>query len=220
MFWILNRPNPGKERTPVKKQWTLLAAVGAVVMSGVMFFSQRDVDAQSASGPTAVAVVDLNNVINGSKQFQSLQAEQQSRDASRAEEAQSKQAELEKLKADLDLLAPGTPAHENKTRDLLEKAAAAQGWNSVAQQLENSRRSREFLALYESANKASAAVAQDRGLDIVLATGQLPDMQQLARAEAQQIAAILQNRKVIYNKANVDITQAVLTRMNADFDAK
>ncbi len=204
----------------MNKQWTMMAAVGAVVLAGVFFMTQREVDAQSAADKTAVAVVDLDEVIKGSKQFQALQSEQQSRVTARENEAKGKQAELEKLKADLDLLAPGTSAHESKTQELLEKAAAAQGWNSVSQQLEASRRAREFLALYEAANKASAAVAQDRGIDVVLSTGQLPDMAQLARAEAQQIMAILQNRKVIYSKDAVNLTQAVVSRMNADFDAQ
>ena len=83
--------------------------------------------------------------------------------------------------------------------------------------MENSQRSREFLALYEAASAAVAQVAQDRGIDIVIVTSELPDMAQLARAESQQIAAILQNRKVLYSKDSADITQAVLARMNADF---
>lgn len=199
------------------KRWTTGAALAAVVLVGVVLTGQRGLEAQDAMSPTTVSVVDLNAVINGSRQYAAMQANQADREARRQEEGQTRQTELEKLKGDLDLLAPGSAAHESKQRELLEKAAGAQAWNNVSQQLENNQRSREFLGLYESANAAAAAVAQDRGIDIVMVTGQLPDLQQLARAEAQQIAAILQNRKVLYAADDVDITQATLARMNADF---
>ncbi len=202
----------------MNKQWMIGAALAAIVLVGITFSGQQGVvDAQATSVPTAVAVVDINAVITGSKRNAALQADQATRDQTRKTEGQAKQTQLEKLKSDLDLLAPGSSAHNAKTRELLELAATAQAWNTVGQQMENSQRSREFLALYEAASAAVAQVAQDRGIDIVIVTSELPDMAQLARAESQQIAAILQNRKVLYSKDSADITQAVLARMNADF---
>lgn len=202
------------------KRWITGVALTAVLASGVFLgtaMSPRGVDAQETASPTAVAVVDLNTVITDSKQFAALQAEQAKRQEDLKTDIQTRQGEVEKLRSDRDLLAPGSDAYEAKTQELLEKGSSLQAYGQLAEQLEAGRRGREFLQLYEAANAAAGAVAQDRGIDVVMVKGTLPDMQQLARLNAQQITAVLQNRKVLYAADGVDITQATLARMNADF---
>jgi Skp family chaperone for outer membrane proteins len=194
--------------------------VTALLVVGVtLFTNQSTLTAQSASAPTAVATVDLNAVISQSKANTAQEEARAGRDAARQTEGQTKNVALQKAQADLDLLAPGSQARQDKQNELQSMLIEARVWEQMSQAQEQATRSRNFLAMYEAANEAVAAVAEERGLDIVLTAGQLPEMSRLAQADAQQIAAILQNRKVLYTSAQADITQAVLARMNADFDA-
>ena len=200
-------------------QRIVIVAAVAAALGIASFTALSGATAQNGATPTAVAVVDLNQVLTQSAGYASMQAEQETRQADQQSEAESKQAEVAAIQNQLDTLGVGTPAWDAKRRELLEKATEVRAWAQVSQQLENGTRSREFLALYEAANAAVAAVATERGIDIVMTAGTLPDLQQLANADPQQIQAVLQNRKVIFNKESVDITQAALTRMNAEFEA-
>ncbi|MEM8782005.1 MAG: OmpH family outer membrane protein [Planctomycetota bacterium] len=205
---------------PLKNRLVQAALVVAVLIVGIpMLKGGSALIAQDAGSPTAVATVDLNAVITQSKGSAAQEQVRAGREAQRQEEGTALNERVQKLRADLDLLAPGSQARLDKEKELRELAVEAQVWQQVAQAEEQASRSREFLQLYEAANDAVAAVARDRGVDVVLTAGQLPDLAQLARADAQQIAAILQNRKVLFNSETVDITQAVLARMNANFDA-
>ncbi|MEM1444876.1 MAG: OmpH family outer membrane protein [Planctomycetota bacterium] len=198
-------------------QTTLVVAVLAVGV--VMLKGESTLIAQDAGSPTAVATVDLNAVVSQAKMAETQNETRAGRDTARQQEGEAKNNAIQKGRADLDLLAPGSQARLDKEKELRALLVEAQVWQQVSQAEEQAARSREFLALYEAANAAVEAVAKDRGLDIVLTAGQLPDLAQLARADAQQIAAVLQNRKVLYSSEGADITQAVLARMNADFDA-
>lgn len=206
--------------TLLKNRFAQATLVAAVLIVGIPTLKGGStLIAQDSSSPTAVATVDLNAVITQSKASTAQEQSRAGREAQIQTEGQSKNDQLQKLRADMDLLAPGSSARQAKEKELRAALVEAQVWQQVSQAEEQATRSREFLALYEAANQAVAAVAKDRGVDIVLTAGQLPDLAQLARADAQQIAAILQNRKVLYNAQSADITQSVLARMNADFDA-
>ena len=199
------------------KTLTILLAA-AVVALGLLQLRPAPVVAQGASGgeATRVGVVDLQAVLNGSDEFAAMQERQQDRGRELQEELQRRQGEVKAGQNQLDALGPDTPAWEAKRREVLEAAAGTQAWEQIAKQIEGGDQAREFLSLYEQADAAVAAVAQERGLDVVLAKSDLPDLGQLARADRNQITAILQNRKVLYSSDRVDVTQAVLLRLNAN----
>lgn len=201
------------------KRLVIVSAVAAAL--GLATFSALPgATAQNGATATVVAVVDLNQVLKNSKAFATMQAAQQTRQTEQQTELETRQGEIAALNSQLDTLGVGTPAWDAKRRELLETATEARAWSEVNKQLENGTRGREFLGIYEAANAAVAAVAADRGIDIVLTAGALPDLKQLAGADPQQIAAVLQNRQVLYNTEAIDISQAVLTRFNADYESK
>ena len=96
-------------------------------------------------------------------------------------------------------------------------AAGVQAWEQVSRQIEGSEQAREFLeALREGQRGRRRTWRRSVAIDVVLATSDLPDMGQLARANRDQITAILQNRKVLFSAGRMDVTQAVLIRLNAN----
>ena len=193
----------------------LLAA--AVVALGLLQLRPEAVVAQATAGGEAsrVATVDLQRVLNESDRFARMQEDQQARQQKLADEQQQKQGEVKASQNQLDALGPDTPAWEAKRREVLEMAAGVRAWEEISKQIESSEQARDFLSLYEAANAAVEAVAKERGVDVVLATADLPEMSTLVRADRNQISAILQNRKVLYAGDRADLTQAVLLRLNA-----
>ncbi|BAM02875.1 OmpH family outer membrane protein [Phycisphaera mikurensis] len=200
------------------KTLTLLLAA-AVLALGLLQLRPQPVVAQAGSSATpaaGVGVVDLQAVLDGSDRFKQMQEARQARQQRFAEEMQRRQGEVKGVQNQLDALGPATPAWEAKRREVLEMAANLQAYEQISKQIEGTDQSREFLDLYERATAAVAAVAEDRGLDLVLESSDLPEMEQLVRADRNQITAILQNRKVLYSSDKVDLTQAVLLRLNAN----
>lgn len=189
----------------------------AVVALGLLQLRPAAVVAQAegTGEPMRVATVDLQNLINNSARFRAMQEQQQARGQALQQELQRRQGEVQSGQNQLDALGPGTAAWEAKRREVLEMAAGVQAWEQISKQIEGSEQAREFLALYEAADSAVSAVAEERGIDLVLATSELPDLGQLARADRNQITAILQNRKVLHSSARADLTQAALIRLNA-----
>jgi len=198
------------------KTLTLLLAA-AVLALGLLQLRPAPVVAQAAAGEgMRIGTVDLQALLNNSKRFERMQEAQQARGQERQDELQRRQGEVKAGQNQLDALGPDTAAWEAKRREVLEMAAGVQAWEQISKQIEGNEQSRAFLGLYEAANAAVEAVAKERGLDVVLAISDLPDMAQLARADPNQITAILQNRKVLYNSDRSDVTQAALLRLNAN----
>ncbi|MEM7577820.1 MAG: OmpH family outer membrane protein, partial [Planctomycetota bacterium] len=159
----------------LKNRFAQALIVAAVLLVGIpLLKGESPLVAQDAGSPTAVATVDLNAVITQSKASQAQEQSRAGRDAARQQEGEAKNSALQKARADLDLLAPGGQARLDKEKELRAMLVEAQVWQQVSQAEETAARSREFLELYEAANAAVAAVANDRGIDIVLTAGQLP----------------------------------------------
>ncbi len=173
------------------KTLTILLAA-TVVALGLLQLRPAPVVAQAgAAGAMSVAVVDLQALLNESDHFKKMQDAQAARAQELQAELQKKQGEVKAAQNQLDALGPDTAAWEAKRREVLAMAAQAQAHDQIQKQIEGGERAREFLELYEKANAAIAAVAKERGVDVVMAGGALPDMGQLARAGQDQITNVL-----------------------------
>ncbi len=199
------------------KQMTVLGVLASAVLAVGFWASQEPATAQQSASATTVAVVDLQAVFNASQQQNAIQSAQQSRTEKLQGEVKTRQDNVQMLKGQLDTLTPNSDAWETKRTELLQKTVELQSWAQVSEQLEGRQRTLEFVGLYDSANKAVSAVASELGIAIVLQTGTMPSNNQLAQAEPQQLVALLQNRKVLHNTPQVDITQQVIARMNSAF---
>jgi Skp family chaperone for outer membrane proteins len=196
----------------------MLGMVTTALLAAGLWSQQEPSEAQSGgSGATTVAVVDLQAVFNASKQQNAIQSGQTARAEKLQGEVKTRQEEVQRLQSQLDTMTPNSDAWESKRTEVLNKSVELQAWAQVSEQLEGRQRTREFVGLYDSANKAVSAVANELGIAVVLQTGTLPSNEQLAQAQPQQLVALLQNRKVLHHTAQVDITQQVIARMNSDY---
>ena len=204
------------------KTFQLLAL--ALVIAAVGFFASgtlRSVDAQSGGSPTVVGVVDLEKVMNDSKEFAAKKAEVAAAAQANQEELAGRQQGVASLKTELDTLDPSSDAALAKQLELIEAGTAMKAWAEVKQRLAQNQQARGFIGVYSNAMKSVSAVAQEAGVDLVMTKGQSLNPQQVpAEASLQQIAAaVLADSKVVYSKDAVDLTARVITRMNADFEA-
>ncbi len=189
---------------------TAFAAAVLLVWAGA--FAQNQAPAKA----TAVAVVDIDLVFNQLKQRQSIEADLRTQgDALQAEERERK-TKIADLQGGLDLLPPGSDAYNKKQEELQMKVLELQVWAQFQQQKMARERALRVESLYKKAMDTIGKIATQSGYDLVLFKDPAPTFE---GANMQQINAQLTLRKVLWSNTAIDITDAVITRMNNDFGA-
>jgi len=195
-------------------------SVAIVAMVGVLTLGLYVTAGGQAGGqatPTKVAVVNLQEVINQCAQQAAFRADNQAKSEALQAEQQQRQQEIAAITTAIDPLQPRSDAWNKKREELQQKTLEMQVWVQMQEQNNQLEQARQFAAVYTAANEAAASIAQSAGYDIVLQGAALPD---LMRLNVQQLQTVVQTRKVLYSSDAVDITNAVLQSVNANFDQR
>ena len=189
----------------------IILAAGAVALIG--FVGARATGVLQAQ-PTSVAAVDTSRLFDQLTEKEDFDAElNTSRDQLRGEAA-NKQREAQELQADLDLLAPGTPAYQQKEEELSKKALENNVWGQFEQAKLNKMAGLRIENLYRKALDAVALIAEESGYDVVIAKEAPPKFQY---ENLQQLLAKISLRKSLYTSETIDITDQVIQRMNNEY---
>ncbi|MEO1236422.1 MAG: OmpH family outer membrane protein [Planctomycetota bacterium] len=195
----------------MKNPMAIVALCGALVLGlYVTAGGQAGGEAQT----NKVAVVNLEEVIRNCQQQAVVRASNQALAEELKAEQQRRQQEIATLTTQIDPLQPGTEAWNNKRDELEAKTIELQVWAQATEQKNQREQARQFAEIYTAATQATADVAAALGYDIVLQAADLPNIE---RANVQQLQTIVATRKVVYAGEGADITQAVLARVDANF---
>ncbi|MEM1209628.1 MAG: OmpH family outer membrane protein [Planctomycetota bacterium] len=190
---------------------TLLAAVAVV---GLGWSAVRGQAGQAA--PTAVGVVDVEEVFQGLKAQTEFEAEIQRKREELGVEAQSRQAAAKGMQDDLDMLTAGTPAYEVKQTELERAAIDLDVWQRY-EQLKLARQAKSQIEkLYRDVIDAVDRIATESGYDVVLLE---QDRDAIDAENIQQLLGQIGTRKVLFAADRIDLTDTVIRRMNNEFDA-
>lgn len=198
----------------MKNSIVIVALVAALTLG---LYVTAGGQAGGTAAPTKVAVVNLQDVINQCAQQAAFLAEGKAKGEAFKTEGDQRRAAITKLQTEIDPLQPGSDAWNKKREELQQKTIELQVWVQMQEQNNQLENARQFAEIYIAANQAAAAVAKGAGYDVVLQGGELPDLMKL---NIQQLQTVVQTRKVLYSGDAVDITNAVLQRMNAEFDQR
>ncbi len=189
----------------------IILAAGAVALIG--FVGARATGVLQAQ-PTSVAAVDTSRLFDQLTEKEDFDAElNTARDQLRGE-ATNKQREAQELQADLDLLAPGTPAYQQKEEELSKKGLENNVWGQFEQAKLNKMAGLRIENLYRKALDTVALIAEESGYDVVIAKEAPPKFQY---ENLQQLLAKISLRKSLYTSETIDITDQVIQRMNNEY---
>ncbi|MDX1681513.1 MAG: OmpH family outer membrane protein [Phycisphaeraceae bacterium] len=164
--------------------------------------------------PTATAVVNVQHAFESLDEKTQVEADLKTRQEQVLQERQEKQESLKQLQQDLEILAPGTPAFQQKQEQLQKKALELKVWIEYqGQRLERERIIR-LEALYRKLLESIGRVAKDNGYHVVLFQ---EDEVNFRNASANQISAAVQMRKVLWADEKLDLTDEVIQRMNNEW---
>lgn len=190
----------------------LLTAValglGFVALRGERLEAQN----QAQAAKTAVAVVNVAELIAKCQKNVDFQAQVQKQQVKLSQEQKGKELKINQLRNDLDLV--GTAAdRQKKEREITKALYEFQAWQQIEQQ-NLLRDQRSFLIeLYGDIDLAVAAIAKREGYDLVLFDTPTPDFDNLS---PEQLVQVIGNRRVVYRSENVNLTPIVLEKLNRD----
>lgn len=188
----------------------------AVAMVVVALVGAANLVAQGkAARPTSVAVVDVQQVFNTLDEKSTVEADITQQTEQLQKEEQDRQTELKALQADLGILAAGTPAYQETQTKLENKALEFQVWKQFNQRKLEREKVVRLEALYRKVVDAIGGVAKQNNYDIVMfkdSTGDLKGENQ------QQLAAMIQVRKVLYSNPDLDITDQITQKLNNEWN--
>ncbi|QNN22869.1 OmpH family outer membrane protein [Planctomycetales bacterium ZRK34] len=188
----------------------------AVAMVVVALVGAANLVAQGkAARPTSVAVVDVQQVFNALDEKSTVEADITQQTEQLQKEEQDRQTELKALQADLGILAAGTPAYQETQTKLENKALEFQVWKQFNQRKLEREKVVRLEALYRKVVDAIGGVAKQNNYDIVMfkdSTGDLKGENQ------QQLAAMIQVRKVLYSNPDLDITDQITQKLNNEWN--
>ena len=164
----------------------------------------------AAQAAETVGVINIADVFDGYQMTTDLERLFQLSEQKIKEQSQTRLAELDTLRQELEAFAPGTPDFGERYRTLVRSEMEYQVWLSFEQRMLRDEHMRRLVQIYEDTQSAVRGVAESRGIDLVLTYDRLSADAPDSVSMRQQI--LLQ--KVIYANDRIDLTQPVLEQLN------
>ncbi len=192
----------------------------AVLALGMAFVTFSQLHAQSVAGgvgPTKVAVCNIASVLTDYQRAKDLSDElKEQRDLIEAENKQ-RIKKAEELQTQLEGYKIDSPKYDETLQAAQQHEINRRVWLQMKQQ-EMLRKHRRLLEeMYKDIHIAVADVAKEKGFDLVVQS-QPGELQ--AAQDVEQLIAQIDRQKVLYSAPGVDITAAVLLRVNEGYQVK
>jgi len=173
--------------------------------------------ARPPAQPTAVATVDVVEIIDKLEERKVLEANLEARKKDRQDQLNEVTKQIEVLKADLDSMKKGTDEYKDKIREALETQAVAKARKDALDQILSMDRGNVSREMYNKISDAITRIADRESYDIVLFDDSLFPIAE--DVPFPDVFRSIISRSVIYRHEGVDITDQVITLMNNEFTA-
>ena len=190
------------------KTGTIIAmALAAVAATGIFRQVQAD-----ATGAAKVAVVDVTRVLEQSKKHQAWKDKMEKEQEKMKAEFTAMRSELQSLEENIKLRNRGSEDYIKLTGQFVEKKAIMEAKNAFYEEKVTSQMQTWTEDLYKSLMIVVDRVAQQKGIDIVLAKEQLD----LPAPSLRDFMLTIKTKKVLYNDPKMDITSEVLAALDSE----
>jgi Skp family chaperone for outer membrane proteins len=201
----------------MKRSWLTGLLTGLTVCLAALAFG-RSIWAQGgATAPTGrIACVNVVHVLNEYQRQKDLVEELSALQERLSNEDQQRRGKLDTLKAELDRLDPDDPTLVGRLRELRAMTVDYKNWTDLAQLNTAQEYSVWTVRMYKELVKVTEELARREGYDLVLYRGEL----QPASMDPEAIKEQIRGLQVLYANPAVDISQAVLDKLNTDYRAQ
>ncbi len=198
---------------------TALVVIAGIL--GIVMAWPAEANRTASVGPTVVATVDMQLVMNGLSERADLQVDLAANSQAIESEEKRRAEEIERLAKELEDVVD--ESRRTSLQDELDlKILQRMAWLRFTQQEIDIEKSLMLENLYRSMQSAAKELAEIEGIDIVIIddSGQGFDLlpnSQLSREG--QVAQQMTSRRVLYRDSAIDISEDLIIRMNNDYAA-
>ena len=186
---------------------------GLVLLTGALLLGKVTAQEAAPATGTRVAVCDIATVFNNYTRAKDLTTELENKRRGLAEEDQRRNTVLETLQGNLDNLNPGSEAYESKLSELEKQALELKIWREY----EEKKLLRGHRNLTEQMYREIVQVVEEQGVALGYELVLYRDNLDLRSATTPELLSKIAQRKVLYNAPGIDITDAVLARLNQKY---
>jgi Skp family chaperone for outer membrane proteins len=187
----------------------VVATLGAVLLSRG---SAKPGDAGAPVAATRVGICNIVTIHEESREWQERKEQFAKRLNDFSAELAARRKKIEDMKATIEELAPGSEEHERQLKSARHAAIKLTIWRQTTEADIQHDKFRTMQAMDKKALRVIAAVAQERGIDVVLPLHRLPEPR-----NHEELREVILRRGVLYHSAEVDLTKAVLGRLDAEY---
>jgi len=170
--------------------------------------------ARSPERPAVVACVDLDKTFSQLEQLKDADARRERIKSEMDRKIETLKEELQGLSEELESFKPGSATYLEAER----KAIARSGDLQALQAFSELRREREVAEAtreaYLAIRRACGTLAEEMKIDLVLIDDSIPP---IFAADLQTTRNQINGRRVLYTNPQLDISDLVVERLNADF---
>jgi len=180
----------------------------AVLAMGV----HRQVGADAAAGAAKIAVVDVTKVLETSKKHQAWKEKMEKDQETAKKEFNEMRNELQQLQENIKLRKVGSDDHIKLTQQFVEKKALLEAKNTFYEEKVTAQMQNWTEELYKQFLIVVDKVAQQKGVDLVLAKEPLD----LPAPSLRDFMLTIKTKKVLFNNPKLDITAEVLAALDSE----
>ena len=194
--------------TTTMRNTTIALGIAVAVLVAATAFPDR---------PSRVASVDVERIFTALDEQKSIEAAIKTLGEKMVGEKDRMSRELQDLNAELESYKPGTPPYN----DTLKKVEGAIGTMCAQDQFGQlkveAERASGMRSLYIKVREAAAAVAKEGKIDYVIINDSIPPIEPAGFTATRQQLAM---RRILFADNELDITDAVIARANAEFKSR
>lgn len=174
--------------------------------------------AQTAA-PTKVGVANTARILNELQETRDLNQKIQNDLKTLEAERITREQKVKDLQTVRDALKPDSPQFAEKNKEWLQSRIEYEIW--IQMQRANLEREQKvkMTGLFNKITQTVAEVATQRGVDIVIAEQRTDIPDNLDAINPDQLKAVIGQRNILFVSPTVDITNDVITSMDAKYKA-
>jgi Skp family chaperone for outer membrane proteins len=194
----------------MKSRWIL----GGTIALALLIAAQ----APNTPPPARVEFANPVRIFSQLKETHALRAEMESRTSAMEKTRQEKTAHLRDLAQQRERLEPDSPRRAELENQQRLATVELQTWTTVTKDDLQRLQKERIKQLFDKITAAIAEVAKQRGTQLVLAE-KTPEVPELNQISVDELRVLLSERTLLYGDSAMDITNEVITAMDAKFAA-
>lgn len=193
----------------MKRMRTIVAlAVAAAALAGVAAFSRTSAQTPPMPASSTIGVVDVVKIFDNYERVRAFDLEMRTRSTEVQTQDDNLAKQIESMERKLSDLAPGSKEAEALVDQMMQLSVQRQTLTKMHEGRVTRDRYRLSEEVYQEMLKIIEAIAQERGLDMVFSGDSF------AVGAKLDVYRQIERKKVLFNRANLDLTKEVLERLN------